>query len=110
MKKIRLSQNKVALIDNEDYKLVSKYHWVTLHARDNLYYAYALIKRNGNYTTLRMHRLIMDAPRDLHIDHRNGNGLDNRKRNLRFATQSQNMQNAKPYKNGTSKFKGVSWT
>ena len=55
-----------------------------------------------------MHKKIIKAPRGMFIDHRNHNGLDNRKANLRLATRPQNMQNRRRRKIGcTSKFKGV---
>ena len=54
-----------------------------------------------------MHQLILKAPSGFCIDHINGNGLDNRKQNLRIATQSQNLAN-KPFFKG--KFKGVSFS
>ena len=54
-----------------------------------------------------MHRVVMDAPEGKAIDHINGNGLDNRKSNLRFATRRQNNMNMKLRKENTSGFKGV---
>ena len=55
-----------------------------------------------------MHRFILNAPKGQYVDHRDRNGLNNQKRNLRFCTQSQNMMNLKS-STGTSKYKGVSW-
>ena len=63
-----------------------------------------------------LHRLLMeihhpelrDNPK-LMVDHINGDKLDNRKENLRLATNQQNQMNSKPHKNSTSKYKGVSW-
>jgi hypothetical protein len=54
-----------------------------------------------------MHREIMNAPDDLHVDHINGNGLDNRESNLRLATSAQNTWNRDKNKNNTTGFKGV---
>lgn len=56
-----------------------------------------------------MHRAILNVPKGYKTDHRNHNGLDNRKQNLRIATNSENQQNQKIRKNGTSQYKGVSW-
>jgi len=59
--------------------------------------------------TMLMHRLVMRPKRYEQIDHRDGNGLNNVRENLRFCSQSQNMGNAKIRKNGTSQYKGVCW-
>lgn len=114
MKEIQLSQNKISLIDDEDFIVISKFNW----------YAHRWLQRNGKYgdfyahanvtlpdgtkTTIAMHRLIMNANKGIKIDHRNNNTLDNRKHNLRLATNYQNQQNrSKQF--GTSRFKGVTW-
>lgn len=57
-----------------------------------------------------MHRLIMQAPAHLLVDHINGNGLDNRKKNLRLATPSQNLQSQRPRTGTQSGYKGVQRT
>ena len=63
---------------------------------------------NGKRTIMRMHREIMKAPKGLLVDHKNCNGLDNRRANLRFATHAENMCNCrKRKKNATSKFRGA---
>jgi hypothetical protein len=57
-----------------------------------------------------MHRVIMDAPKGITVDHRDGNGLNNRRSNMRFATQSQQMMNKRRRHSKTSsKYKGVWW-
>lgn len=56
-----------------------------------------------------MHRFILQALEGSQIDHINGNKLDNRRSNLRFSTQAENMRNSSAQKNSTSKFKGVNW-
>lgn len=60
---------------------------------------------------IRMHRLIMDCPKDMVIDHIDGNGLNNRKSNLRICTHAQNCQNLHGVnsRNVTSGIRGVSW-
>ena len=57
-----------------------------------------------------MHRLIMDAPADLQVDHINGNPLDNRRCNMRLCTNQENHYNRQPIEGSTSRFKGVSRT
>lgn len=54
-----------------------------------------------------MHRLILDVPKGAEVDHINGNGLDNRRRNLRICTRSENQWNRRLAPNNTSGFKGV---
>ena len=56
-----------------------------------------------------MHRLIMDEPKGLIVDHRDHNGLNNRRSNLRLCTNAQNQYNRLPLKGGTSRHKGVCW-
>lgn len=63
----------------------------------------------GQRGTIFMHRVILNTPLGYETDHSNGDGLDNRKENLRIATASQNKWNRNKYKNNTSGYKGVSW-
>jgi hypothetical protein len=58
---------------------------------------------------VRLHRLIMNAPDGVLVDHRNGNSLDNRRSNLRLATRTQNAYNARKRKNTSSRYIGVHW-
>ena len=109
MKTIPLTQGKIAIVDDEDFELVSQYKWHASHGVNDIFYAYANIKKNKKYIHLSMHQLIMKTKPNLEMDHINHNGLDNRKSNLRFVTRSENMQNARSYKNSSSKFKGVCW-
>lgn len=106
---IKLSNGGVALVDDADYCLISKYHWFSKIARSG----------NPNYTkyaassvgrvTLRMHRVILGLTNPkVRVDHENGNGLDNRRFNLRVATPSQNGGNRQTNRNNITGFKGVS--
>ena len=108
MKKIQLGNNRgVALIDDEDFALVSQHKWYLLD-QGNRRYAIAHTKKVGNCSTIRMHRLIMGFPENVCVDHANHDTLDNRKQNLRVCTHAQNMRNRKMGKNNTSGYKGVS--
>jgi hypothetical protein len=98
MIEIQLTQGKVALIDDEDYPLVCQFKW---YAKKNHCTMYACTGERNTY----MHALIAGK----YCDHRNGNGLDNRRCNLRFATFAQNSQNRSGFLNRTSKYKGVSF-
>jgi hypothetical protein len=58
---------------------------------------------------LSMHRMVVNAPKGLFVDHINHNGLDNRKANLRICTNLQNLRNKRPKTGCTSEYKGVHW-
>ncbi len=102
MKKIKLTQGKFAVVDDSDYEWLNKWKW-SLHGIRHLY-ARGFVDGRKQL----MHRIILNAPVNLEIDHISGNGLDNRRCNLRICTRSQNQMNAHPRK-GTSNYKGVHW-
>lgn len=106
MIEIPLTQGVVAIIDDKDIDLIGQHKWYA-HKRkgSNVYYAQTNIIEKGKRKTLRMHWLIMGVK---HVDHINHNGLDNRRKNLRFCNQSQNTANSRKRMGGkTSEFKGV---
>ena len=105
---IKLTQGKYAIIDSEDFERINKHKWYTFYDNWNWYAVRNIRKVNGKRTMQRMHRVIMNCPEGLEIDHRNHDTLDNRKCNLRICTHAQNHYNKKSQK-GISKFKGVSW-
>lgn len=107
--RIPLTKGKIAIIDAEDFDRVSRLTWHLLDQKKNTCYAVANIYTSGKMTTLRMHRFILNASPCLSIDHINGDGLDNRKANLRSCTTTENQMNKKPSRRGTSKYKGVFW-
>lgn len=102
MKEIPLTRGMVALVDDEDYERVSAYKWQAMAGSPNKDVWYA---SRGALNRCLLHRFIVNAPDDIDVDHHNGNGLDNQKRNLRLATASQNGANRKP--NRGRRFKGV---
>lgn len=111
MIEIELTQGQVALIDDEDLEVVSKYKW---HARwdpcTKSFYAVTNIRKpDGSRTTLQMHREIMGAKKGEQVDHIYHQTLDNRKSELRLCTPSQNQYNRGTQSTNTSGFKGVSW-
>jgi len=77
------------LLDQEDYEEYRKYSW----SESSEKYPYLKARVAGEVCYL--HRLILNAPDDLEVDHKNGNRLDNRKDNLRLSTHKQNMRNRK---------------
>lgn len=86
---IPLTKGAVAIVDEEDYELVSQYKW---HL-NSMGYAVWRGKVDGKKKTIRMHRLINNTPDGKYTDHINRNRLDNRRSNLRTVTQKENMQN-----------------
>lgn len=63
----------------------------------------------GNSKNIQLHRLIMDCPADMHIDHINHDTLNNTDENLRIVTHAENQQNRRTYKNSNTGFRGVTW-
>lgn len=109
-REIPLTQGQVALVDDEDYDLVSQYSWyASFNPSMNGYYAVAHISASGSRKICGMHRLLMNAPSSLCVDHINHNTLDNTRNNLRLCTKGQNQANQKLHGNNTSGYKGVNW-
>ena len=82
----------------------------TWFLNDNGYVRANFPARRKNRSSLRLHRLLMGSPTGLDIDHINGNKLDNRIKNLRITTRSQNLQNQRIDRHHTkSGIRGVAW-
>ena len=98
---ISLTRGLYAIVDAEDYEWLSGYKW---HAscRNSPYAC-----RTENRKIIMMHREIMRPPKGMVVDHINGNGLDNRRCNLRVCRQDQNMRNSRRHVGGKSRFRGV---
>jgi hypothetical protein len=103
--KVFLTTGEVALVSKQDYNSISSYNWYRKKvAKDGWENIYAQTNIDG--TSVSMHRLIMDFPND-EVDHINGDGLDNRRENLRLCSHSQNLCNQGSTENSSSQFKGV---
>lgn len=109
MKRIPLNHGEFyALVDDEDYKYLSRWTWQASSRRGRFVaYAERTDWNNGKQRRIKMHREIMKALPGVQIDHINGNGLDNRKSNLRLCTHSQNQGNRGPNRKSKTGFKGV---
>ncbi len=103
MKEIPLTKSRVALVDDCDYERLLPFFWYALRGRQCWYAAY-----NGPLGSFYMHRLVLNAPSGIEVDHRDGDGLNNRRYNLRLASDSDNKANRGCQSNNTSGFKGVS--
>jgi hypothetical protein len=96
-----------ARIDSSDVLLVGSFTWFAKKDYKK-FYAYSS-RRNEPKKSILMHRLITNATDDVFVDHIDGDGLNNTRANLRFATPSQNQHNAGLCSANTSGFKGVSY-
>lgn len=106
MKTIPLTQGQVAIVDDEDYERVARFTWCLHRSGNGKLYAGRITRVRGRRRKVKLHRYLLRCRPGQLGDHRNGDGLDNRRRNLRRATHAQNNQNKK----GWSAFglKGVS--
>lgn len=101
---IPLSQGKNAIVDAEDFERINQWNWSASSYRGK-FRACRFTERNGRPTF--MHHVILGIPHDTMIDHKSGDGLDNRKQNLRRCSNQQNSFNKGMYSTNTSGFKGV---
>jgi len=110
MKAIKLTRGQCALVDDSDYEYLNQFKWCAGKAYNrDTYYAIRSKSINGKQTHIRMHRLIMNAPNGMDVDHVDGDGLNNQRSNLRICTRSQNLRNQKSRVNSSSKYLGVCW-
>jgi hypothetical protein len=101
-----LPSGHVALIDESDMPTVRQFAWHALRARRTVYVQTHGAPANGR-TRSYLHRLLLDAPPELFVDHRNQNGLDNQRSNLRLCTRGQNAANMPANPDGSSGYRGV---
>lgn len=105
MKEVKLSRSEfVTLVDDEDFERVSKYSW------------YAEIRKNGQRyvkgavdgKVVRLHRFVLNLqPGVGEVDHEDGNGFNNQKRNLIVGTKAENMRGGRKHWNARSRYRGV---
>lgn len=94
------------LIDDVDFDLFERSTW-RLNGPSNYSYVCRYEKRQRKTVGIFFHREILGAPKDMCVDHINGNTLDNRRENLRLCTHAENMKNRKMHSNNRCGFKGV---
>ena len=117
MKQIELTQGYVALVDDEDFERVSQFKWQAVEEKSkgkdkkvrSVYAQRALPREDGKQRKERMHRFILGVDPAVEVDHKDSDGLNNQKDNIRASTDRQNAQNMRKQENKTSRFKGVYW-
>ena len=103
MREVLVCGGHIALIDDADFDLVSKRNWWMRKG-------YPSTSNPGKSPRqLPMHRVIMNPPSGMLVDHINGNPLDNRRENLRLCTLSENNRNVSVQSRSKSGLKGVAW-
>ncbi len=109
MKRIPLTRGEFALVDDSAFQELAAHKWHCFVTNRGQKYAARNVSKVPRVTEL-MHRRVTQAARGRLVDHRNGNSLDNRKRNLRVCSSRQNSRNASVQRRPkSSRFKGVSW-
>lgn len=115
MARIALTKGFVTIVDDRDFPWLSKHRWKALVTRSGLVYACRTRMLSGRWPSgcrrsevVLMHRVIIGATTGQQVDHKNTDTLDNRRKNLRIATVTQNLANSRKTR-GRSRFKGVYW-
>jgi hypothetical protein len=107
-RRIYLGEGEWAIVDPQDYYWLGKFKWIFWGGGRNPYAVREVKIEPKKTKRVYLHRAIMKAPKRRLVDHRNGDGLDNRRANLRLATHSQNAINRPKRKSKTSsKYRGV---
>ena len=108
MKLIPLSQGKFARVDDSDFNQLSKFRWtLKTSKRTKVLYAKRFVIVEGKHTTIQMHAEIMKPAKGLQVDHRDRDGLNNQRSNLRVTTRAQNQRNQRKHSKGSSRYRGV---
>ena len=112
MKLIALSQfgknrgKYFAKVDDGDYEFLNQWRW-SVKIRGHSIYVHRTDISDGCRRHIYMHLLILSAPTEMDVDHKDGDGLNNQRSNIRLCTHTQNMGNRKRQKSATSKYKGL---
>lgn len=110
LREIPLSQGKVAIVDADDYEWLIEGRWYAVKRRNTFYGICKFKNEDGVWKHLYMHRAINKTPDGFETDHIDGDGLNNRRANLRTVTRKQNIWNIQPIRGSSSKYKGVHWS
>lgn len=106
-RQIPLTRGLFATVDAKHYDWLMRFNWHAVE-KSGCWYASAMVEHDGDVIVIEMHKLIMGVPDNIQVDHKNGNGIDNREINLRICTQANNLKNKTRYRNKkNSDYKGV---
>jgi hypothetical protein len=105
---VLLAGGQTAVIDAEDAHLVAGIKWRPMPSRRVVYVRAHVPAPGGGWRSVSMHRFLLGEPKLGVIDHIDGDGLNNRKSNLRICSNAENSRNQRKPKNNTSGAKGVS--
>lgn len=110
MKKLPLSQGLFSVVNNEDWERLSTFKWCATK-NGTKWYAKRRAVVDGKQTSVYLHKEVLRIKDStVLVDHKDGDGLNNRRRNLRISTKSANAWNSRPQAGSSSKYKGVSLT
>ncbi len=111
MKKIPLTQGKYALVDDADYEWLNIFKWYAYQDRNTWYARRSSNRHAGSPVSILIHREILglELGDKQQCDHRDHNGLNNQRSNLRICSNAENQHNQKLRLGKTSVFKGVCW-
>lgn len=101
MASISLTNGGETIVDSEDLALLQQFEWLRISGR--------YVGRYVAGKAVLMHRFLLNASADQEVDHKDGNGFDNRRSNLRRCTHAENMRNRRTDTPHSSRFKGVHW-
>lgn len=110
MKKIYTSKREEILVDDADYEWLNSFRWHLKKSREKYYPTRGIYDPvTQNTKSMKMSRMIMDAPKGILVDHRNGDTMDHTRGNLRLATNSENGFNSRIPTHNTSGYKWICW-
>jgi hypothetical protein len=109
-KEIRLTRGFVTIVDDDDFEYLNQWNWQAEKSKRGCYYACRTIQKGNKKTHVKMHRLIMKAKGLVEIDHKDGDGLNNCRNNLRECSHLNNCHNKRNLRHeNISGISGVQW-
>lgn len=106
---VPLSQGREAVIDADDAAAIGEYNWSCVVSKGLAYAFRNAVQPGGGKRVVYLHRAILCPPNGMQVDHINGDGLDNRRSNLRAVSAAENQRNKRINSNNTSGVAGVSY-